>query len=135
MNDSKSEITLADLVAFPVWRFDPETELYGPLIDIDTPIGSVDELHFRATITSRNGHVFEGSVTGKGDIAIGIFSNGRWYSLNKDWKQASLDQLGALIRDSHIFDGSSPEAMFPFQFKTMINKRPFVDWVDEFDFR
>lgn len=133
MSNSKAELVISDFLIFPVWRYDPDKETFEPLVDIDTPIGSIDELHFYARFTTRIGQNFQGSVTGKGDIAIGIFLNDRWYSLNNDWKQASLEQLGALIRDSNMQAVSSPTELLPLRFETIINKKPFVDWSGEFD--
>lgn len=135
MNNSKPELVISDFLISPVWRYDPDMELFEPLIDIDTPIGSIDELHFYARLTSRLGHNFQGSVTGKGNVAIGIFLNNRWYSLNKDWKQASLEQLQALVHDSKISGINSPAELLPLRFDTAINKEPFVDWSGEFDLR
>ena len=133
MKNSKPEIGLSDLLEFPVWRYDPDMDLFEPLADIDSLVGSIDELHFYATLTSRLGHKFQGSVTGKGDVAVGIFLNNRWYSLNKDWKQASMDQLRALMEDGLLLDVKSPMELLPFKFETMINREPFVDWFGEFD--
>jgi hypothetical protein len=133
MSDAKTEIDLDDLLAFPVWRYDSEAEVFLPLTDIDSPIGSIDELHFYATFISRSGHTFQGSVTGKGETAMGIFCNGRWYSLSKDWKQASVDQLRALVSDSKLQNVHAPSDLIPFSFETVIKSSPFVDWVGEFD--
>lgn len=132
MSAQKSEIELTDLQRCPVWRYDNETELFEPLNDIDCQIGSIDELHFYAKFTTLTGHQFEGSVTGKGETAIGIFANGRWYSLNKEWKKASLDQLSSLIRDCNLSDIDNPLKMLPINFQTTIMKEPFVDWAGEF---
>jgi hypothetical protein len=133
MKSSKSEITLSDLWAFPVWRYDVEADFFEPLTDIDSLIGSIDELHFYATFTSSMGHVFQGSVTGKGDVAAAIFHNNRWYSFNKNWKQASIDQLSALVSDCQPIDVKSPTELLPFKFETAIRRDPYVDWIGEFD--
>lgn len=73
MSNSKAELVISDFLISPVWRYDPDKEIFEPLVDIDAPIGSIDELHFYARFTTRLGQNFQGSVTGKGDIAIGIF--------------------------------------------------------------
>mgnify|MGYP005751442537 CR=1 FL=1 len=135
MSKRKSEIDLADLDAYPVWRFDTDTDSYEPLEDLDTRIDSIDELHFRATFTSRTGHVFEGSIAGEGATAMAIFKNGRWYALNKAWRQISLEQLSALLEDGGCAGVELPEKLLPFQFKTTINTDPYVDWSGEFDLK
>lgn len=132
MSAQKPEIELIDLQSYPVWRYEPETELFEPLTDIECQIGSIDELHFYAKFTTQTGHQFEGSVTGKGNTAIGIFCNGRWYSLNKEWRKASLEQLSALIHDCDLNSIDSPLDVFPIKFQTAIMREPFVDWDGEF---
>jgi len=128
----KKEISIGDFDGCPVWHFDPDLEQFSPLISIDTPIGSIDELHFHAKFVSPQGIEFRGSVTGQGDTAIGIWSNGRWYALHKGWKQTSFEQLSALVRDGGI-QVDNPSKLLPLKFMTLINREPYVDWSGEFD--
>lgn len=132
MKSPKLDISPADFLDYPVWRFDPDIDGYEPLCDLDEHIESIEELHFRATVTSAIGHEFEGSVTGKGDIAIGIFANNRWYALNTEWRDASMDQLSALVEDCGYID-VSPSRLLPFKFRTTIQREPFIDWVGTID--
>lgn len=133
MKNERSDIDITDLEDFPVWYYDPEAELFTPLRDLDSPIGSIDELHFYSKIFSGLGHEFEGVALGRGDVAIGIYKNNRWYTLNAAWKELSMEQLNALIVDSGL-EVRVLADMFPFRIKTQIRREPFIDWEVDFDF-
>lgn len=133
MNISKQEITWSDLELHPVWHFDPDTELFNPLKSMDDPIGSVDELHFRAVFTAPDGQKFSGSIAGDAGTAIGIFRNGRWYAVNKNWKQTSLDQLSQLVEDSSDLSISDAKHLLPLRYETRIGREPFIEQAGMFD--
>lgn len=133
MHSEKTIITQEDFQRHPVWHFDPERELYSPVLDLDRTIGSLDELHFRAKFTAPNGEKLLGSIVGQGDIAIGIFRNGREYVANKSIKAISTDFLVQLIKDSPDLRMSEIGQLLPLQFQTDINIEPFVEWGGTFD--
>ena len=127
MSSGKQEITWDDLESYPVWHFDPDTELFSPLEDLDDPIGSTEEVHFRAVFTTPSGQMLSGSVAGDGTTAIGIFRNGRWYAANKNWRQTSLDQLLQLIKDSSDLEARNVRDLLPLRFETIIAREPFIE--------
>jgi len=133
MIEEKPDLTLEDIRRFPVWHFDPDRDLYSPLTDLDKSVGSIDELHFRALFKTPTGLEFQGSVTGKGDVAIGIYHNGRGYAANKAWPEASVAQLTQLIKDSPDLNISDLTQVLPLKFKTQVDMEPFVDWEGDFD--
>lgn len=133
MDSGKQEITWNDLESCPVWHFDPDTELFNPLENLDDPIGSIDELHFRAVFTAPGGQEFSGSIAGDAGTAIGIFRNGRWYAVNKNWKQTSLDQLSQLIEDSSDLSIRDAKQLLPLRYETRIGRDPFVEQAGVFD--
>jgi len=133
MDSGKEEITWDDLESHPVWHFDPDTDLFKPLINLDDPIGSVDELHFRAIFTCPNGQELLGSVAGDGTTAIGIFRNGRWYAANKNWEDASWGQLSKLVEDSSDLIFTDARQLLPLRFRTEIGIEPFIEWNGVFD--
>lgn len=133
MTSSKQELTWDDLASYPVWHFDPDTELFRRLESLDEEIGSIDELHFRSIFTTPAGQQLVGSISGQGDIAIGIFRNGRWYAGNKRWKQTSLAQLLQLVLDSPDLGLNAVQDLLPLQFETIIKMEPFVDRSGVFD--
>jgi hypothetical protein len=133
MINGKQEITWADMEACPVWRFDPDRELFLPLINLDDQIGSINEVHFRAIFMTPDGKELSGSIAGDGSTAIGIFRNGRWYAANKKWKQTSFEQLSLLIKDSPDLRLRDARDLFPLRFETKIEREPFVDRKGVFD--
>jgi hypothetical protein len=133
MEHAKHEISISDFEENPVWYFDPDAELFGPLTSLDDMIGSIDELHFYAKFHSPQGYEFIGSLAGRGDTAIAIYRNERWYAANKNWRQTSLEQLDALANDSDDLNVSSGKEFLPLTFQTMINREPYVDWDGIFD--
>lgn len=133
MDIGKQEITWSDLESCPVWHFDPDTELFRPLKSLNDPIGSIDELHFRAVFTAPSGQEFSGSIAGDTGTAIGIFRNGRWYAVNKNWRQTSLDQLSRLVEDSSDLSISDAKQLLPLRYETRIEREPFIEQAGLFD--
>ncbi len=128
MIEGKEETSIDDFVEHPVWRYDLDRDMYFPLLTLDTLINSADELHFFAKFITPQGYELRGSIAGKGDTAIAIFQNGRWYAANKRLRQASMDQLDALVRDSANWSIKNGKELLPLQFTTTINKGPYIDW-------
>lgn len=133
MHSEKTVITQEDFQRHPVWHFDPDREIYSPVTDLDRQIGSLDELHFRATFTTVNGENLLGSIVGQGDLAIGIFRNGREYIANKSIKAMSVDFLAQLIKDSPDLHINDLGQLLPLKFQTQIGMDPFVEWSGVFD--
>jgi|CXWL01.1.fsa_nt_gi hypothetical protein len=133
MSVGKADLTLSDLYETPVWYLDEETDKHYPVLDLNEGVASVDHFRFRAEFTTPAGDVLEGVVSGLGDVAISVFRNGRWYSVNKDWQSASKAQIAALIEESPELKVRSVEGFFPIRFRTVINKEPFIDRSGEFD--
>jgi hypothetical protein len=133
MANLKAELTWDDLELFPVWHFDPETEMFRPLEDLNHSIESVEEVHFRAIFTTPHGFELVGSVTGAGETAIGIFRNKRWYAANRNWIQTSADQLSQLIKDSPELEVDDFHQLLPLRFEIKIGLEPFVDREGLFD--
>jgi hypothetical protein len=129
----KTEISTEDLATWPVWHFDPESELFSPLESLDSLIGSIDELHFFAAFTTPQGFELRGSISGRGDIAVGIFRNGRWYAVNRNWREVSMAQLDALAIESPDLGVTSGKELLPLRFKALIDKEPYTDWTGEFN--
>jgi len=126
MDSEREELDLIDLRTYPVWYFDRDLERFFPLEDLDTPIESLDDLHFFAEFTTPQGRCLLGTITGLGDIAAGVFHNGRWYGMSRAWVSASIEQLDALAASDPALGAASGRDLVPLSYRTLLNKDPFA---------
>jgi len=129
----KSDFSIDDFIAFPVWREDPESELYWPLDDLSIGIDGVEDLYFRGVMEASSGHRFDGIISGLGDVAITIHNAGSLYTFNVnfiDWNEAMVDKM---VRDDPRLSDGIPLKLFPVQFWSKIEMEPFLEFQGVFD--
>lgn len=135
MKVSKSIIEHGDLLAFPVWMQDPDTEQFSPIIDLNEQVESIDDLVFRVKVTTAQGFSFDGYVSGVGDVGMGIFANGKMYAINANFPKFSIESMSRLSSDNPDFGLPEASSLFPLRFETIIEREPFKDFSGEIDAR
>ncbi|ADX46597.1 hypothetical protein Acav_2688 [Paracidovorax avenae ATCC 19860] len=91
-------------------------------------------LSTRAAFTAPDGKSFDGYVVGIERVfSFGLFGGGRTFHVNMNLADLSRKQLKAFLETQPGMAGVSVEALFPLEFRTKINKDPFVDFGGRFE--
>lgn len=115
----KDHLTPQDFATCPVWKFDPDSEVYSEVRGVEDIPGELADLCILADFTTPSGHKLVGEVGGVQDIfAVGLFAGDENVIVNKHMRSDSREQVARFLRLSGLAGQLSFETLFPLHFKT-----------------
>lgn len=130
----KKLLSAENFQAYPIWRFDEETESYFPLINLQDLINDHYDMQFRCIFELPNGKNISGSVCGFEDIYfIRIFHKEDYVLINKNFDSVHMKNITDFINKHPEFNISHWQDFFPLKFQTNLNHSEVKDFSGVFD--
>lgn len=128
-NRTRNYLRLADFQIFPVWKYDEDSELFHPVVEMNDLPERTRDLFISAELVTASGLRFDGYVVGVERIfSIGLFYKNSIYHLNKNLPDISREQIRDLFSNIGSDEDLEFSSLFPINFTTKWGGEVFVDF-------